>query len=314
MKSIHYRSLYIIIITVFIFNVGCNIECNNQNKKKNGNYIKLFLAYTNNSNNFTNDLILLKSDIKQDVLSQYTNIRPKPFVLSKRETLDKLLDDAFSHPIMFAEILKKDIWEDSHLGDIILVDDYSLMRNYYYFIYIVDSKSNFIGMTNTVSAIVDNVFAGHFGAMCFTDSNKIPLKYMSDKEAINYLINKYSLGENEGIQIKAINIDNDALVWAWLIKLPTAIQVTSVNDEILSGSIFYVKPEIYDLGWFANKSESDKIDFENSLKNRTRLALIDKDLFNDNVSISIKKLNRNSTPDEIKNIYPKKVILENMAQ
>jgi hypothetical protein len=319
MKIIFIRFVYLsITIIIIISHVRCNVNgCHVGNKiNKNENIKKVFIllqSSLSNNNSIGGQIKQIREEIKQDMLPRFTNDRPKPNVFSEREMINKLIDEAFKDPQELYDILKHNNWENSKFGGMVLVDSY-VTTPYYYFVYIIDLNGYVLGTTTTVSAMIDEPLTGHFGTMTLTDSNKIPDKYISETEAIKLLKDKYPILNDSNLQIKAINIESNENNWAWAIKIPESIQVTDINNEKQSGNIFYINPRIFEISWMDDKSEKDKAEFLNSLRIRPRIALIDKDIFDDTVSKQIKSLNKYSSPEEIKKIFPKKIILENMAQ
>lgn len=315
------KFLKLLYFSVIIFTIFSQVRCNisgcvsNDQSKKNKTISQIMLLYKNN--NHKNDIIEqwndLKKDIKREILPSISNIRPKIYLLSQREVINTLIDDAFKDPKELNEILSSRNWDNSKLGNIVLIDSYILLYDYYYYVTVTNSDGYVLG-TTTVAANRDDEMAGHFGTMCFTDSNKIPRKIISKDQALAILTNKYPNIDVSHAKIKASNIDSNELSWGWTIKIIDTIKVTDIDNIERSGNIFYINPDVYDISFFDTKSQSDKTQFIDSLRIRPRIALIDKDIFDDKIRKKIKSLNTNSSKEDWTNNYPKKYVIENMAK
>lgn len=234
---------------------------------------------------------------KEMLLPNYSDVRVLPNVLSEKETMNVVLDDAFSIDYdHYARLLEETpSWKDAEVGNLILVQELTpggKEINPYYYIIFAQLKGWIIGQA-TVKAVTDGKrgeFAGKIGMGCFANDTAIPSRFLTKNEAIAFLKNKFAIDTAVNAEVKAVKCGNDQFDWGWAVKFDLNIDLKPFYNKDVRANVFWLHPEVFDETWVSSRTgESAYSYMARRYKKDGRIGYFDKDPFDPHVLQAVKE-------------------------
>jgi len=243
------------------------------------------ITFIFSSCNFDVESIKIKDEIK------ISDVRPKPNVISEKEVFDtvtnELITEYYDDVLEFVNHMPEA--ENTEIGGIILVEDWASpvkeKKPYYYYVFGVLPDGS-ISVDAKVNAMANDPSAGRLAQVSVINSNCIRERFVSSNEAIEYVRKKYNITNK--LVAKAVLVPNDYddfFSWGWAIKSEEEVIVKSINNNTYKAKYFFVHP--YD---YINYEEvKEKKGYY--LKTKTKLGILNMDVFNENTSKGFRPLN-----------------------
>jgi hypothetical protein len=259
-----------------------------------------------------------REKVKAEMLPGYSNERPFPNVVSKRELMEAILNNFLGpdYDFVYGIFEERPEYKAAEIGGIILVENQSTYNSeeepYFYYIYGQFKDGTFIG--SAISDAMQYLNPGKLGVMSFVDYDMLKTKKLSQKEAVAYIARRYNQDKRANISVKAAVLDgpNRGLLyyhWGWVIKVPEPVSLKVADNSYVKAQIFWVNPNVYMLKEALAQKSITRKDL-NSYKTEVKVAVIDRDIFDPEVVQSLKKYS--TTPEATEN--PKITPIEYMVE